>query len=168
MWGGPFFLPLDFYDLRPDGGNELFRGPTAKVSGSVSVCVHFFFPLVFTKHKGSVSSCTRSRLPSFFHCPLCSSAGPIFCCGNGQKTRRNCSEVPGFFVLNSLKLSKVVSSSCLSSISSPAIGYFYTSATDKTIHIQELLLYLNIGIQLFIFKDEQPLFSNRLCVYIKF
>lgn len=62
-----FFLHHDFYDLRPDRGNELFRGRTAKVSGSVSVFVHFFLSLLFTKHEGSVSSCTRNRLASCFY-----------------------------------------------------------------------------------------------------
>lgn len=36
------FLRLDFYDLRLDGGNDLFRGRTAKVSGSA-----FFFSCVY-------------------------------------------------------------------------------------------------------------------------
>lgn len=142
-WGGGslFFLYRDFYDLRPDRGNELFRGRTAKVSGSVSVCVHFFFLFCLRSMKALLPHVHGTDWPhvflnfSFIFSPSAVQWQKL------PKLRRNCRKVPGLFSptdLNSFNLPKIVFSS---SLLSTAIGCFYNSANDTAICIQELLLY---------------------------
>lgn len=65
-WGASFFPPLDFMIRGLTEEISYFEGePQESLALPRFVCV--FFPLLFTKQEGPVSSCTRNRLGSFFH-----------------------------------------------------------------------------------------------------